>query len=57
MKKLSLIFGVIAILVLLFGIYFLFTLSGETQFLAFGVIMSGFILTALFLITDNITCN
>lgn len=55
MKKLSLVFGFIAILFMLYGLYELFYLSDLNVNLVFSCFMGGFISSMLFLITDKIS--
>ena len=55
MQKLSLVFGVIAILFMLVGLYELFNLSNLNERLVFSSFMGGFISSALFLLTDRLS--
>lgn len=55
MQKLSLVFGVIAILFMLFGLYELFNLSDLNVRLVFSCFMGGVLSSALFLITDKLS--
>ena len=55
MKKLSLSFGLISIIFLSYGLYILFNISDQTNFLMFSCFMGGFLSSAIFLITDKIS--
>jgi len=55
MKNLSLIFGIIAILCMLFGLYELLSLSDLNGTLTFSLFMGGFLSSTLFLITDKLS--
>lgn len=52
MKTLSLVFGVLAILFMVYGLYLLFNLTQENVKITFFALLGGFLSITMFLITD-----
>ena len=55
MKKLSLVFGVLAILFLSYGLYELFNLSVLNERIVFASVLGGFLSSTMFLLTDKMS--
>ncbi len=55
MKKLSLVFGVLAILFLSYGLYELFNLSVLNERIVFASVLGGFLSSMMFLLTDKMS--